>query len=222
VSDYFHFHVSREGADPNDVQAAKVAALLPNGLQIHKYIMPQSSSNNTTSANTSCVAAIMEAFDFIGLVERFHESLILLKLIYNLELRDILFSSAKRSGGYDDGEKRNTCYFLQPSVVSPELQQWFNSDEDWLRHSEIDNLLFRVVNASLELTVDAFGLEELARQVSVLQSALEHADHVCGPTAVFPCYSTGVKRLSNETTCIDHDWACAYKCIETLDLSMFE
>lgn len=110
-------------------------------------------------------------------------------------------------------------YLLYCTVV---FRNRFNVDEDWLRHSETDNLLFRVVNASLELTIRAFGREEIAREVSVLQSALEYADQVCGPTAVFPCSSTGVKRLSNETTCIAHDWACACKCIETLDLSMFE
>jgi hypothetical protein len=110
-------------------------------------------------------------------------------------------------------------YLLYCTVV---FRNRFNVIKDWLRHSETYNSLFRVVNASLELTTHAFGCEKIAREVSVLQSTLEYADQVCGPTAVFPCSSSSVKRLSSETTCIAHDWACVYKCIETLDLSLVE
>lgn len=143
-------------------------------------------------------------------------------MIFNLELRDILYTSAKRSGGYDDGEYRLKCAFILPSSVSPEMKDWFQNSTEWSEYAALDILLYRVVDKSIDLTIDAFGREEVQRQVQVLEQALEYADEICKPTAVYPCSSNGKLRKSDETTCVAHEWACGHKCVETLNLSQFE
>jgi len=167
------------------------------------------------------VAFIQNNYDFIGLVDRYHESLILLKLVFGLELRDILYTSAKRSGGYDDGEYRRTCSLIKKSQVSDTMKEWFRSSEEWQKYAETEILLFRAVNKSIDLTIDAFGRERVAQEVERYERALVYADEQCGHTAVYPCSADGVYQPEN-TTCVAHDWACAHECLETLDLSGFE
>lgn len=143
-------------------------------------------------------------------------------MIYSLDLRDILYTSAKRSGGYDDGEFRQKCTFIQPSSVSNSMRDWFQNSSEWSEYSKDDILLYRVVDKSIDLTIAAFGREEVQRQVDTLERALRYADEICGPTATYPCSADGKRRQPNETTCVAHDWACGHRCIETLDLSQFE
>jgi hypothetical protein len=165
------------------------------------------------------VAYVMNEYDFIGLVERYHESLILLKMIFSLNLRDILYTSAKRSGGYDDGEAGKQCIFIQKSNLSAEVKNWFQNAAAWTAYAAADILLYRVVNKSIDLTIDYFGRSEVQRQVSVLEQALKYADEACGSTAIYPCSTKG--ELVQNTTCIAHDWACSYACLEALNLDMF-
>lgn len=164
---------------------------------------------------------ILNAYDFIGLVERYHESLVLLKLIYNLDLRDILYTRAKQSGGYDDGEYWHRCTFIQRSNVSDAVKDWFQYSKEWSDYAQDDILLYRVVDESIDLTIDTFGRNKVQNEVGILEKALNYANEQCAHTAVFPCSGPGRPRPANETTCVAHDWACAHACIEALDLSMF-
>jgi hypothetical protein len=222
VSDYFHFHVSRRGNDPSDDALFRNESM--KALRVVNYmtgnVFYTPAMRNFTAEQK--VEHILNAYDFIGLVDRYHESLILLKMIYNLDLRDILYTSAKRSGGYDDGEFRQKCTFIQPSSVSRSMRDWFQNSSEWSEYAKDEILLYRVVDKSIDLTIDAFGREEVQRQVDTLERAVRWADEICGPTAIYPCSADGKRRQPNETTCVAHDWACGHKCIETLDLSQFE
>ena len=65
------------------------------------------------------VQSILEEYDFIGISEWLHESLVVLEMILNLTISDILYAkSAKVAGGFDDGMYANTCFFIQPIVMS--------------------------------------------------------------------------------------------------------
>lgn len=223
VSDFFHFHVSRRGVDPNNItafQEESSKALRIVDYMTGSYFHVYKRNQNFTSSQK--VDFILHAYDFIGTVDRYHESLVLLKIIYGLELRDILYTSAKRSGGYDDGEYRGKCTYIQKSYVSPEMKTWFETSPEWRERVKDDMVLYNAVDRSIDLTIDAFGHDKVERQVKVLERALDYADLVCGATAIYPCSADGKLRSRNETTCVAHDWACAHKCIETLDLSEFE
>jgi hypothetical protein len=217
VSDFFHFHVSRRGeaaTDSNLQTAARKALNVANYMTGGHFMRPGGKHLKTTEEK---VGFIVDTYDFIGVVERFHESLIVLKMIFRLDLRDILYTSAKRSGGYDDGEYRETCHYIKRSVVSPTVKEWFTNSTEWNEYAKEDILLYRVALKSLDLTIESLGKAQVERQVLLLEEALKYTDDVCGPTAVYPCSAEGKKQ--SHTTCVDHDWACAHKCIETLDLS---
>lgn len=222
VSAYFHFQVSRLGYDAKNDTAFRYQILRTYSAAHYMtgYVMRAKPWKKRTLEEK--VGYVMDAYDFIGLVERYHESLILLKMIFNLELRDILYTSAKRSGGYDDGEFNQTCTLIVPSVVSPEMKAWFQNSTEWSDFAALDILLYRVIDKSIDLTIDAFGREEVQRQVAVLERALQYTDEMCGPTVILPCSANGTRRRGKDTTCVDHDWACGHKCIETLDLSQFD
>jgi hypothetical protein len=222
VSDFFHFHVSRRGVTPHNDALVKQYSL--EALSITNYMTGNRFRRDEQHVNTSeaKVEYILNAYDFIGLVERYHESLVLLKLIYNLELRDILYTSAKQSGGYDDGEYRQKCTFIQRSNVSDTVKDWFQHSTEWSDYAQDDILLYRVVDKIIDLTIDAFGRNKVQREVRILEEALDYANEQCAHTAVYPCSGPGTPRPPNETTCVAHDWACAHACIEDLDLSMFK
>jgi hypothetical protein len=221
VSDFFHFHVSRRKVNPTDTKVFQQESL--KALKISKYMTGSYFSRSPARSNMTSeekVDFIMNSYDFIGVVERYHESLVVLKMLFHLDLRDILYTSAKRSGNYDDGEFWGQCFYIYPSFLSPVMKQWFQNSTAWHEYAKDDILLYRVVLASLDRTIDSLGRDEVEQQVKQLEQALLYADKVCAHTAVYPCSADGKKQ--NPTTCIAHDWACAYKCIETLDLSRFE
>jgi len=221
VSDFFHFFVSRRGYNPHNDTTFQEESL--KALKIVDYMtggMFYDQKDYQSSADK--VEFIMNAYDFIGLVDRYHESLVLLKLIYNLDLRDILYTSAKRSGGYDDGEFRNKCTLIQPSIVSPNMKSWFQDSTEWSDYAKDDILLYRVVDKSIDLSIENFGRATVENEVHKLELALKYANDQCAHTAVYPCSGEGSPRPASETTCVAHDWACAHECIESLDLSRFE
>lgn len=102
------------------------------------------------------------------------------------------------------------------------MKDWFQNSEAWTDFAALDILLFRGVNKSIDLTIDAFGREKVQQEVDVFEQALEYSNEICAPTIILPCSANGTRRAKRETTCIVHDWACGHKCIATLDLSGFE
>lgn len=78
VSRYFHFHVSRLGADPTNDTLFQ-ANVMRSNLMVDYLTGNILRKQNMTVEEK--VGYVMNAYDFIGLVERYHESLILLKMI---------------------------------------------------------------------------------------------------------------------------------------------
>ena len=54
-------------------------------------------------AGEAQIDKILDNYDFIGVTDRFDESLVVLQLLLGLETSDILYLSSKKSGNYDDG-----------------------------------------------------------------------------------------------------------------------
>ena len=91
------------------------------------------------------VQNMLREYDFIGLVERLDESLVLLRLLLGLNAGDILYISAKQSGGYDAGGYKGTCYKIAPSFTTPEMKDYLNGDE-WYKRNEIMLWMHKAVN----------------------------------------------------------------------------
>jgi hypothetical protein len=126
ISQFFHFQVSREKVEPSDVnfQTYLSDPLFDNYYlqsMSMEYLYRQHYDVETVIAN------ILRDYDFIGILERIDESLVVLSLILNIPLTDVLYLKAKSSGGFDDGRYNQKCTYIIPPYVSPSMQNYFVS-----------------------------------------------------------------------------------------------
>lgn len=221
LSQFFHFEVSRKGVKPSYNSFIKYSNyefskddLFP---QLSVISPVKLSISDIQNNGAKIVDSILNAYDFIGVTERLDESLVVLRLLLGLDAGDILYLSSKINGGYDGGGKKKKCYFIQPSVTSPEVKEYLSS-EDWNKKIKVIAMLHKAVNETLDRTIQTVigqsKFDEALSEHRYLQSLVHK---VCAPTANFPCSKDGIlqKELSKKN-CYDGDLGCGYPCIDEL------
>lgn len=133
-------------------------------------------------------------------------------MLLRLPLSDILYLSAKLTGEYD-----GQCTWIQPSFVSPGMQDYFQSDY-WKRMIQEDLALYVAANRSLDLTIDRLGRSEFQAKLAEYQTALEIGQQRCAANATFPCTRDGVKR--NQTSCLWKDSGCGASCLDQVAVDL--
>jgi hypothetical protein len=219
VSQFFHFQVSRRGKHATMEYIPHLReqkGFQVNYLRTGKHKKEHNQYANTTLQFVHIIKKeIFKAFDFIALVERMDESLVVMKLLFDLEARDMIVLSAKTSGGYDDGQSQKKCFFIQKAFTTPEVDEYL---ADEFKVDNADYLLYAAANRSLDLTIDALGrkrVEEHVRQHRVLQKLAE--EH-CLAQAVFPCSANGTRqtKLSALDCYQGDDSGCGYRCVDRI------
>ena len=163
---------------------------------------------------TLSVEQIIQEYDFIGVVERLDESLVVLKLLLGLEMNDILYlKAAKGHGGFDDGGYNDTCVYIVPSFITPGMKEWFETNKSYKQMMSGDNMVYQAAYKSLDLTIDALGRDLVEKELQEFHQAMKVAQETC-TDIVYPCSSGGVKTYPND--CIFSDLACGYKCLDAL------
>jgi hypothetical protein len=162
---------------------------------------------------------IMKEYDFVAVVERWEESLIVLKLLLDLEHHDMIVFPAKSSGGWNwnwqvSGEGKETCFFipkvdytLLPQAVDAYLQTNYSVDN-------VDYLLYAAANRSLDLTIDFLGRELVQEQVQRHVQLTNLVQKHCQGKVIFPCSEEGVWQPQAETDCYWRDMGCGHKCVD--------
>jgi hypothetical protein len=125
VSQFFHFQVSRENVTAEDKSFQR--HLTRQQVHWNYYLRLLSTTQIFVSSETAVdiINKIMADYDFIAVTERMDESVVVLMMLLNLQMADVLYLSAKGNGKYDDGAHNDKCYFIQPSVVSPGMKDFF-------------------------------------------------------------------------------------------------
>jgi len=168
------------------------------------------------------VQRIMIDYDFMVLVERLDECLVLIQLMLGLETSDILYLSSKVSGSYflersKDDDDLGHCVKLEKSFVPTPVAEYLSSNQ-WYTDSFADYLLIEALDQSLDLTIDvAIGRERFQDALDRFHSMREETEKICGPKAIFPCSVDGENQyeLSKEN-CYKKDEGCGHKCIDAL------
>jgi len=155
---------------------------------------------------------ILQGYNFIGLVERLDESLVVLQMLHGLKTSNMIYLSGKSSGSYDDGGLNNKCYYIVPSFLSLGMEEYFAS-EDWKDRSWNDYLMYHAVNKSIDLTIERLGFVAFEENMSRLRLALRTARSTC-TTVQYPCSPGGV--WNNQTDCLWEDAGCGYQSIDQL------
>jgi len=81
---------------------------------------------------------LLPTYDFIGVTERFDESLAVMVILFQLEPTDVIVMSVKQSGGYDDaGDETGQCTrILKPLPPSRTVKK------HWSHEHAVDNVDF--------------------------------------------------------------------------------
>jgi hypothetical protein len=113
-----------------------------------------------------------------------------------LEPADVVTLSAKRAGGYDDGEgefKNGKCVKIQkqppPSRHTKEVQDYLYNDH---AKDNADFLLYEAVNKSLDKTIEYMGYEKVEQTMKEIIKLQRIAEEHCQDIAAFPCSDEGV------------------------------
>jgi hypothetical protein len=173
--------------------------------------------NRVTEGPIEAANRIFEDFDFIGISERMDETAVLLMMLLDLPMSDVLFLSAKGKGGYDDGGGRgygHSCTYIWPSFVSPGMQDFFDTNEEWHSMVKYDLEFYKTANASMDLTIHALGRDLFESNLAKFKTAQSEAKEKCLPRTVFPCDDAG--RLHEDANCIWNDSGCGVECLDEI------
>ncbi|GKY97400.1 hypothetical protein MPSEU_000698500 [Mayamaea pseudoterrestris] len=214
VSQYFHFHVSRRNKPPTDkvfIDFVKKRIGLLTSFQLN-YLAFQKEYNNPAQM----IEQIFQQYNLVGVMERFDESVVVLQMLLGLDATDVMYLSAKSSGGYDDGRVKKKCTLIQRSVVSTGMKEYFETDE-WKAIIYWDAILHKAANRALDMRIDQLGRVEFERNLAKFKALREQVDLTCGANVKLPCTSSGIKLAAEKTDCIYDDMGCGFECMDLVD-----
>lgn len=222
---FFHFEVSRAKKEPTDSYFQNYLTALPEpdpffpeyypwgwtfDHYLH-YLSPSGyaigSGRNDPKVRVDAVNEIIDNYDFIGITERLDESLVALQMILGLKTSDILYSSAKGNGNWDD-----KGFYIQPSFVSEGMESFFASST-WAELSQGDYLMYLAANVSLDRTIDGLGRKQFDEKLQLFRYAKKLVLNNC--TQIKPVYSAA-GRMYN-TDCLLADAGCGNACFDQLE-----
>lgn len=161
------------------------------------------------------IASILAAdYDFIAVTERLDESLVVWKILLNLDFYDILYIKARAAGTFSNGtpSKGRPCLYLVPSFLTPGMQDFFESKE-WKDSNAIDILLYQAVYKSLDNTIAAIGKERVQRELETFIMAKEIAEAFCEGKVLGYCSPGGAPIPEAKSTCVIWGEGCDMRCL---------
>lgn len=166
---------------------------------------------------------VMSQYDFLAVVERLPESLVVLKNLLDIEWQDLVVLPAKQSGtwflGHGAGGRSSSsknvlqCVPLIKPFTTPAVDEYIATDfvdQNW------DYYLYAAANRSLDRTIDFLGRSRVEQGVLHLQKLQQLAEEECLlQHAHFPCSANGTEQLeASYTSCYAEDCGCGHACVD--------
>jgi hypothetical protein len=212
ISQFFHFKVSRENVTPTDYEFQRY--LNSEMKVLRDYYLQVLSSRMLFGIKDPkiIINQILDDYDFIGVTERFEESVVALMMLLGLPMGTVMYLNAKRAGNYDDGAF-NGCTFIHPSNVSRGMNEYFDSAR-WKAVVGNDEFLYKAASRSLDLTIERLGKDIFQEKLEKFTRYQKIAEERCLPLEVFPCTSAGVR--NKKKSCLWKDSGCGSGCLDTV------
>ena len=166
---------------------------------------------------------MFQKYDFVGLVERFDESLVAMQLLLGLESSDILYFAANRKEQWQRvkiGRNQFTCrkpFNWELDILpEPSIHEYLAENKEWYAQNYGDYLLYQAASQSLDRTILQIGLDVFASELKKFRSLLQRAHKECIPK--FPCSLEGQDQFNESRyDCMDGgNVACGYRCLNSL------
>jgi Galactose-3-O-sulfotransferase len=214
VSWYYFKHLSLDGHNRSDNHAFQDFLLQQKDHFYLFFLDTRPYRINNWSDAASELNFVLKEYDFLGVTERLDESLVVLMLLLKLPMADVLYYSSKVHSGLFARGPGTKCIYLQPSTVSDEMRSFFASDA-WNRKIRSDMTLYRAVNRSLDMTIDALGRHRVETELARFRRAQALVRQRCQGKVQMPCDKEGdMARPVEETGCLVGDVGCGMECLD--------
>lgn len=204
LSEFYHFEVSRSHVANSD--AKKVEHLKKCHNVQYAYIANSQFYGQQKPHNVTAL------YNFIGLNERFEESVLLLGLELNLTMCDLLYLNAKDShnGGKDDV---GAVFTPHPKLYEENSTiQAFVASDAFRQANTLDYALISAVNYQLDAKIQSYFSNR--KNTFIPFGRLRQLFHGELQTAWEQCYPSIRGKLPSTTDCYWRDNGCGYSCLD--------
>ena len=186
LSEFYHLHASRHNETATDRHILNFVE------KEHDHIM-------NYIATGESAAEIMAKYDFIGITDRFAESMLVLAHRLGIGLEDMLYVKAKDSHHL---KVDNKGYHFVPSVPvngqSEEVQEYIKGE--WTLQNAADYELWTMANAEMDRWIA--NIDGFADDLKRYKDLLEKVEDKCGDLP------------NKKVDCIHADEGCGMHCIQ--------
>jgi hypothetical protein len=205
--DFFRQYVSWLNVEPTITNYEKHALSCEEDVYFSRVLTSLGTTNETTK-ETQQRRILSSVFDFIGITERLDESLIVMKLLFDLQVSDLLYISVP-----DDLLDFNEthCVFLEEPFQYENEGRVINNP-DYQKRIQNDLNLYQAANQKLDRTIDKLGRETVYQELQDYVQLLQKAHEACYDSAIFPCSLDGERQQNH--SCLNDDMGCNYKCLD--------
>jgi hypothetical protein len=155
---------------------------------------------------------IFDAYNFVAVIERWDESMVVLKMLLDLEMEDIISFPSKSSGGWSrDWQKGEACFHIPKQYTSAPVQDYLGSN---YTVENGDYLLYSTAERSLDLTIEALGRQQVEADLLTYRSLRRLVEEKCSAKVVYPCSDEGKWHPEAKTECYWRDMGCGFRCVD--------
>mmetsp|Transcript_5808 Transcript_5808/g.6499 ORF Transcript_5808/g.6499 Transcript_5808/m.6499 type:complete len:441 (+) Transcript_5808:36-1358(+) len=228
LSFYFFFiidHYKKEYTEDNLIDWLKSEKKINPGGQLYEIAdkYPEINVLNLTDEEIkSYIQKVIDNMNFIGLVERMNESLVLLQLMLDLQPSDVaIVKSSKMAGQYELflGNKKAGCQRMgYKREILPGAQTFLESDE-WKQLSKIEYMLYDAANRSIDHTIETvIGRDKFNKALLEFEDMQRKVTKYCSDKVVLQCTANGTKVDKEKISkCYTHDeMGCGYECLDEM------
>lgn len=154
-------------------------------------------------------------YDFILVVERMDESLVVMSMLMRgVTLGDLLTMDSKAQGSYMFHYARNECFQIKKANTSNAVKKYLESDT-WFAQNYGDYVLRAAANASLDKTINMLGRTRVKQAVDAYRRLKTLVHETCASEAIFPCSLDGKNQFeASVKNCYKKDQGCGFACID--------
>jgi hypothetical protein len=163
--------------------------------QQFEYLQPEKSST---------LDETIKFYNFLGLTDRYDESLVALAMTMKVPLTDVLYVTAKNTSAGARNIQGNTP-IVQPPLEEEDQEVLDYLEGDFKKNNEIDYELFERINKTLDSLIAANKLEDAIAEFTTTLSGVQK---ICTPDYADAAY------MGDLTNCYSRDQGCAYECID--------
>jgi len=169
------------------------------------------------------VRQFVHAYDFVGVVERFDESLVAMQLLLGLETSDMLYFAVNRKEQWHRSKLAHKQYGCRKPfdwetdlVADASVRNYLATSRHWYARNYGDYLLYQTAALSLDRTILDIGLDVFSVELKRFRALLKRAHEECTP--INWCSPNGTNQYNESLRdCMDEGRiGCGYRCLDGL------